>query len=229
MNDARRIDADYRAATGLTSRDDYKIFYSRLAPSRIMTIGINPGGRSDDWFEASRSGFYDEGEHDFIECRDDPRYDLACPMFQVLAAAAGTMDLQTLRAIPHTNMSFRRSVDATGCLPAHVRETRPYLAGILDTVQPDLVIFAGRACDLALDSKYGFLSDMRNYREAIPIANGKALIPFYKEFDATLHAGGKSKQIKVIALAHPSRYAKRKTPWAQALAIVQSSSASALT
>lgn len=55
------IDDRYRAISGLTERRFYSIFYSRIDLSKVLVLGINPGGDPTTWTEellASRS-FYD--------------------------------------------------------------------------------------------------------------------------------------------------------------------------
>jgi uracil-DNA glycosylase len=219
MTDARSIDAAFRTATELTSRDDYKIFYSRLQPSWLITIGINPGGHSNDWFEATRTGFYDEGLHDFIEYENDARYDLARPMMQVLRAATGTKRPDVLRTIPHTNMAFRRSPDSSGFKPEHRAEAAPFVQAILDVVRPRTIVFAGKACDQALDANRGFLVGQYDYEEAVPIRNGTAAIPLFRSFRSTFRRNGQA--VRVVALAHPSRYATRQRPWHETMALVE--------
>jgi uracil-DNA glycosylase len=90
---------------------------------------------------------------------------------------------------------------------------------MLNVVRPRVLIFAGSACEHALDPRRGFLSDQRDYEEAVPIANGKATIPLFRSFRATVRHSGEG--VRVVALAHPSRYAKRHGPWQQTLALLE--------
>ena len=39
-----RLDAEFRATSGLTDRRFYKIFYSAIAPAPLLVLGFNPGG-----------------------------------------------------------------------------------------------------------------------------------------------------------------------------------------
>jgi hypothetical protein len=40
----RRLEDDYRTASGLQTRRHYKIFYGQVFAAAILTLSINPGG-----------------------------------------------------------------------------------------------------------------------------------------------------------------------------------------
>ena len=45
----KELDSEYRDRSGLTERRHYSIFYSRIPPSPLMILGINPGGNPATW------------------------------------------------------------------------------------------------------------------------------------------------------------------------------------
>lgn len=219
MTNSRAIDAAYRAASGLTSRDDYKIFYSVLKPSWLMSIGINPGGRSEKWHEATEGGFYDEGNHDFVQYREDSGYALARPMHALLTTAMATSSPKVLCGVPHTNVSFRRSSRSQEVESKHVQEAAPFLTAIIDIVRPKVLVMIGAtAFKYAKGARTGFLKECHLLQEAVPIPNGPHATMFFREYRAFLRHNGNP--IHVIALAHLSTYADRYEPWNETLRLV---------
>src|SRR5688572_23048686 len=75
----RDVEERYKAASGLSTRADYKIFYGLVRPAPILVLGINPGGspantesdgarqKTGEVAAASRS-FYDDDECDLLDC-----------------------------------------------------------------------------------------------------------------------------------------------------------------
>ena len=67
----------------------FKIFYSDIRPSRLVIVGMNPGGNphNPETIQAA-SLFYDDNEHDYVDCG----YPLALKMrtFLVGSGIAGS-------------------------------------------------------------------------------------------------------------------------------------------
>ena len=94
----RRLDQQYRKASGLTHRRDYSIFYSRVVPCRTLVLGFNPGGDPATWDESAlaSTGFYENWEHEYVDCH----YPLACAMREFLQVALSLTDTEAVRRIP---------------------------------------------------------------------------------------------------------------------------------
>ena len=75
----RQLEEEFRRATGLSSRADYKIFYGQVFPAPILVFGINPGGSpaeintdgtlSNAGHRTSASpSYYENNENDILDC-----------------------------------------------------------------------------------------------------------------------------------------------------------------
>jgi len=105
-----QLDAEYRAASGIADRRDYKIYYSHIHPFPLLVLGQNPGGETDDT-DLAASATYELWEHDYLCFRFDPRFGAAGHMCKLLAAGLQTRSVDVLRQVPATNVIFRRSRD----------------------------------------------------------------------------------------------------------------------
>lgn len=64
------LDAEYRRLSGLSDRRFYSIFYSRITPSPLMILGINPGGDPATWtMSAGADEFCMGWQHDYVDER----------------------------------------------------------------------------------------------------------------------------------------------------------------
>ena len=141
------IDERYRAASGLTDRRFYSIFYSRIDPAEVLLLGINPGGDPDIWSkdELASKSFYENWEHEYVDCS----YAIQQPMLPFLMTVC-QVERAGVRRIPKTNMAFRRSngVDALKAshgisMRAAQREALPFVEEILSHVAPRIIILEG--------------------------------------------------------------------------------------
>lgn len=154
----RDLEARYKNQTGLRDRSQYKIFYSPVRPAEILVLGINPGGdpakimpdgmnlRENKGGEprgASSAGYYENDEHDLLDCRwrENNIVKLLTPLLDG--------NRETIRDnVVKTNVAFRRSPKATGLdLDTAKAEAAPFLAEILEFVQPKLIVLAGVKLD----------------------------------------------------------------------------------
>ena len=113
----RVIEAEFKTATGLKDRSQYKIFYSPVWRAKIMLLGINPGGDPDaiapDGIRtlggtvekaASSSGYYENGENDLIDCVWPENIGL----LKLLVPLLGSRNM-IRRNVVKTNLAFARS------------------------------------------------------------------------------------------------------------------------
>src|SRR5260221_10929648 len=75
----RDLEGRFRLATKLPDRSFYKIFYGQIHPAEILALGINPGGapantnsdgrtHKDGVIAAASAGYYENDEHDILDC-----------------------------------------------------------------------------------------------------------------------------------------------------------------
>lgn len=152
----RDLEARYRAASGLTDRSRYRIFYGPLRPADWLVLGINPGGDPADVLPdgvGSRSGgkphaasakYHENDESDVLDC-DWPENRGLLKLLLPLADG----DRVALRSrMVKTNVAFRRSSKAHHIdLEAAKAEAAPFLGEIIDRVRPHLVLLAGVKLD----------------------------------------------------------------------------------
>jgi hypothetical protein len=73
------LEESFREASGLQNRSGYKIFYGRVHPAPILTLGINPGGSpnetsADGTMQAggakasASASYFENDEHDVLDC-----------------------------------------------------------------------------------------------------------------------------------------------------------------
>ena len=155
----RDLEDRFRRRSGLANRSLYKIYYCRIHPAWLLTLGINPGGapvetaqdggtHSSGRAAASSVSFFENGEHDVIDCewRENPGLrKLLCPLLDG--------DLSRVRdEVVKTNMAFRRSAKASQIKREQsYDETAPFLNEIVRVVQPRLVLLTGPSLSSFLD------------------------------------------------------------------------------
>lgn len=142
-----RLDTEFRAASGLTDRRFYKIFYSAIAPAPLLVIGFNPGGETDGTDLNASESFYENWEHDYVDFRSyGNAYKLAGRAYDTLAEVLQTSSDDVIRRIPATNVIFRRSrrsSDLNLTTRAAAHESGPVLAEILRAVDPVAILLIG--------------------------------------------------------------------------------------
>ena len=76
-----KLDDAYRELSKLSEYRFYRIFYSRISPSPIMILGINPGGDPASWIAPAGADPFCAGwQHDYV----DQSYELQSVMLPLL-------------------------------------------------------------------------------------------------------------------------------------------------
>jgi hypothetical protein len=152
-NFMRELEARFKLATQLPDRSRYKIFYGQIHPAKILTLGINPGGdpentnsdgrtHKDGVVAAASGSYYEDGEHDILDCEWRENKGLRRLLTPLLNGDAARIRTDVVK----TNLAFRRSAKATHInVQAAVAETAPFLTEIIETVRPELVLLTGPA------------------------------------------------------------------------------------
>lgn len=208
----KALEAEFKSDSGLTDRRLYKIQYSSLHRFPLLALGDNPGGVSggDDLLESST--FYEDGKHDIVEFRKDPRYHIAPGMFALFAAILNTRDLDAIRRIPYLNVTFRRSQNkaALDLSPAGAaRESAPVLSKIIKLVDPSYILITRGGFDHF--KKLHMATHVRLDDEPITTPNGANMATIFETYEGTLAATGRTVPIAVVG--HPSKYARRVETW----------------
>ena len=163
----RDLEARFKRASGLADRSQYKIFYCQIRRAPILTLGINPGGspsntsadgrtHKDGVVAAASASFFENDEHDILDCEWRENLGLR----QVLIPLVGG-DVRRIRSdVIKTNIAFHRSARKTDInIEAAASQTAPFLAEILDTVRPSLVLLTGVAIDV-FNSRFAMRSEL---------------------------------------------------------------------
>jgi len=149
------LEARYRAASGLTDRSQYKIFYGPVRPAEILALGINPGGEPAEMMPdgvrhrvgpkigAASAGYYENNESDLLDCTWPENN-----VLKLLIPLVGG-ERESVRArVVKTNVAFRRSAKAHKIdIDRAKAEAAPFLAEIIGVVQPRLVLLTGVKLD----------------------------------------------------------------------------------
>lgn len=136
----QRIDAEYRAASGLRDRRYYSIFYGIPARSDLLMLNANPGGTPDNFQIVNVAA----GEHEYIEGANSGATTRNGAMLLQYLADVGSSE--GIRHVQVSNIAFRRSSDKSSAgLPfaEAVREAKPFVEQIIRFVQPKAILFAG--------------------------------------------------------------------------------------
>jgi hypothetical protein len=207
----QEIDAAFRAASGISERRYYKIYYSHIHPFPLLVLGQNPGGETDGTDLAASDTYFENWEHDYLCFRKDSRYALARPVCALLAAALQTNSVDTLRQVPATNVIFRRSrnTEALNLTPAKAaEESAPGLRRIIETVNPRAVLLISNT---AFKLFKAFHCEPRSIREnsakQVFTPNGKANACIY--LSAQARVLGLNRTLPLFMVGHPSKYAGR--------------------
>ena len=212
----QEIDAAFRAASGISERRYYKIYYSHIHPFPLLVLGQNPGGETDGTDLAASETYFENWEHDYLCFRNNPRYALARPICALLAAALQTTSVNTLRQIPATNVIFRRSrnSESLNLSPAKAAaESAPALRNILAVVNPRAVLLiANTAYKLFKTFHCEPRSVEENAEPQVFTPNGKANACIF--LSAQARVLGLNRTVPLFMVGHPSKYAGR-TEWPQ--------------
>ena len=147
------IETDFKTATGLTDRSQFKIFYSPVWQAKIVVLGINPGGvpvtiapagvrylDGSGTKAASSAGYCENGENDLVDCEWRENTGL----LKLLMPILGSHD-SIRRNVVKTNLAFARSRKAKNrrFIEAAKQDATPFLRRLLNRAAPDLVLLTG--------------------------------------------------------------------------------------
>jgi len=153
----RSIETEFKKATGLKDRSQFKIFYSPVWKAKMMLLGINPGGDPENIAPdgvhlldgsvrkgAASAGYCENGENDLVDC-DWPEN---TGLLKLLMPLLGSQD-NIRRDVVKTNLAFARSKKAKNrvLIETAKREATPFLNQIIKRVAPELILLAGVKLD----------------------------------------------------------------------------------
>jgi hypothetical protein len=207
----RAVDEEFRIATGLREKGEYKIYYSHIHAFPLLVLGQNPGGSNDGPSYVASESYFENWEHDFVHFRNTPAYALARPMCDLLEAVLETSSEDVLRQVPVTNVIFRRSpnTETLAIRPlAAARESQAALNRIVQYVAPRAILFISKtAYDLfvKLHCRPGSVQEKEVGQVFTPNGSNQACI--------FLHARGVvdalQAEIELLVVGHPSKYSGR--------------------
>lgn len=203
----RAIDSEYRAHTGFTDSRFYKIFYSRIDPAPLLVLGVNPGGDPENPSSliSASSSFFENYEHDYVDCS----YTIQRMMLPLLEHVLKATPDQ-IRAIPKTNLAFRRSPKEDGFKKYHgmsladgMKESKPWLERIIRHVSPKMILL-----ETMKPERFASLYGGVEWSRAQPIADDLTANhrgAMVRAFTAKeLPIGALDTTIPVVAIGHPS-------------------------
>ena len=138
-NFMRVLETKYRAATGLSDRSQYKIFYGPVRRAEILLLGINPGGDPANMMSdgvrhrigtnigASSAGYYENNENDLLDCSWRENTGLLKLLVPLLDGNMEAIRTQVVK----TNMAFRRSPKVGRNIEQYKNEAAPFLLEII--------------------------------------------------------------------------------------------------
>jgi hypothetical protein len=139
----RSIYERYRSTLPVEKQSDtyFKVFYSDIRPSKLLIVGINPGGDPLDPPHDAASLLYEKGEHDYADCG----YRLALKMTEFLKGSGIVRSTDAIRTIPKINVIFERSAsfDALADPEGAATRSAPFVREIVEAVKPKLLLFEG--------------------------------------------------------------------------------------
>lgn len=208
------LDHRFQLASGLQDRRYYSIFYSRVQPSRVIVIGIKPGGRTDGSHQLASQSFYEDWEHEYV----DMNYRIAEVMRPALMQALEAKSKDELRRVPKTNTFFQRAVgtdDFTGAeLSRNAAMCAPFLAEILAYVRPQTIILEGAgARDNLVRYQCRAVEEISD--ETVLGMRRGAENRFFRKERAMLLPVGRS--VDLLTLGHPSQFGHLPA-WKEAVA-----------
>lgn len=207
----KALDEEFRDRSGLRERRFYSIFYSRIPPSPLMILGINPGGNPATWsMPVGADEFCSAWQHDYV----DERYPIQAVMQPLLRKVLG-IDDAILRRIPKTNMVFRRSQGVSKfreqqggmTMELALQETAPVLEQIIRRVTPRAIIFEGLNALIMFNRAFGTGPLPASLVDPVTTPNGRSRALIYAVHVIT--SSILPEPIYAYALAHPSKYARR--------------------
>ncbi len=206
-----RLDAEFRATSGLTDRRFYKIFYSAIAPAPLLVLGFNPGGEIDGTDLNASSSFYENWEHDYVDFRHHGKqYSLAGPAYDLLVQVLQTPSEDAIRRIPASNVIFRRSRHASALnltAGAAAHESAPVLAQILRAVDPSAILLLGSTAFRAFVGEHCDRGSLVVNAEPPEVlgANGQHDACLFRS--ARAHVAALGRDVPLLMVGHPSKYA----------------------
>ena len=212
------LDARFQKESGLSDRRDYSIFYSRLIPSRVMVIGIKPGGQRDGTHQLASQTFYEDNAHEYV----DMNYRIAAVMRPSLMRALGATHEDQLRGVPKTNCFFHRAVGtddfSTAELRANAALCAPFLAEMIAIVNPEVLILEGAgARDLIL--RHQCQNVREDVEQRIVGPRRGTINTFFRRETAWLKPLGRD--VTLLTLGHPSQFGHLPT-WQDAVEALRS-------
>lgn len=211
------LDARFQAVSGLSDRRDYSIFYSRVVPSRVMVIGIKPGGRRDGSHQLASQTFYEDDAHEYV----DMDYRIAAVMRPALMYAFEAVSADQLRGIPKTNCFFQRAVGTDDFSSTELRQNAalcaPFLGEMIAAVSPDVLIMEGvGARDLILRHQ---CRDVREDVDQRIVGERRgALNTFFRRETAWMSV--LNRRVTILTLGHPSQFGHLPT-WSKVVAALR--------
>lgn len=204
-----RLDREYRAHSGITKRQFYGIFYSRIEPSPLMILGINPGGNPNLGAEAYPEQELADWHHDYVDCD----YDIQRVMLPFLKRTLG-IDDGLVRRIPKTNVAFRRS-SGVGSLKEQqgvsyddaAKEAEPVLRQIVANVDPKAIIFEGNQAFDQFVYRYCDGESGEPLCAPVQTPNGRHPATIFGAYRVRPNMLDHS--VLAVRLGHPSRYGNR--------------------
>ncbi len=202
---AREIEANFCQRANLSDRRFYKIFYSKIQPSRLMVLFENPGGESAGT-DKRASEYYENGEHDMVHYRNTPSYALAGPLFNYLSHLT-----DDVASVPMTNVIWHRSRRAADLRVPSAEAAEiamPGLTAMLQRVTPEVILCTNGSFKLF---KRLYLSNVKEQIDEVTTPNGVRPARIFSWCNASLDCTGS--HVRVIRIGHASKYASRKE-WA---------------
>lgn len=191
----RDIEDRYRRASGLRSRDFYSIFYGPLRTSKFLMMNANPGGTPQNYKIVDVWA----GEHEYIEGRDSgPTTRNGAEILQYIA---GSADPSALRGVQVLNRFFRRSParPSSAVERTFVAEAMPFLAELINYIQPEAILFGGDAAVSAFAAAHGGTA---KGGKAIKGPNGTSEAVYFREYELSLPY---YRTIPAAGIYHPSK------------------------
>lgn len=144
----RDLEMRYRKTSGFVSRAQYKIFYGLVHSAPILVLGINPGGdpantepggskHKTGEVAAASAGFYENGEHDVLDCDWKENKGLKKLLVPLLDGDEAAIRSKVVK----TNLAFQRSPKVKDIdIKAAKAEAAPFLSEIMAVVRPRLIV-----------------------------------------------------------------------------------------
>lgn len=204
----RDIERRFQQASDLHCLNEFAIFYSRIDPAPLLVLGLNPGGSpADSDLQAASRTFFEDFEHDYVDC-SYPIQKVMLPFLMYVLNATR----EQIRHVPKSNLAFRRSPCENDFRTLHgmtmnagMEEARPFVCEIIQHVRPRMILL-----EAMRPERFARLYSVGNQRDFI---RDPILAQFRGQlcriFDARMmriHCLGKA--IPVVSLGHPSLFGR---------------------